>query len=66
VLINIAFYEQIKRENMEEKIKEFLESLVHGPCGPIALSEYEKYIRQEAKKLLNELGEKNQAILENE
>jgi flavin-dependent dehydrogenase len=46
---------------MDAKIIKFLESIVHGPAGSISLSEYEKWLRKEAEKLLVDMKKNQQA-----
>jgi len=42
--------------DMNDKIVDFLEGLVHGPCGSIQLSEYEKWVRHEAANCLADIA----------
>lgn len=41
---------------MDKRVIEFLEGIIHGPCGSVPLSEYEKHIRNEAGDLLLQIA----------
>lgn len=38
-----------------KRLKEFLEDILHGPCGSVEYKEYEQYVSEEARVLLKEV-----------
>ena len=43
-------------DSQEAMLLGFLHEVAHGPCGSVQPSEYEKYLRAEAERILQEIA----------